>query len=86
MKTRPWGWFIKLIDLNFFWIKLIRVNTRTSLQYHQYRTELHISKYGLQLYMPLERHRMASGTFLEIAWGKVAEDDIIRLEDDYGRA
>lgn len=29
---------------------------------------------------------MTEGVWLEIAWGRVDENDIERLEDDYGRA
>ena len=37
-----------------------------------------------------ERHRMANPTdapvrVLEVCWGHFDDDDIVRLEDDYGR-
>ena len=83
---RPWGHMYKIIHLPFFWVKWINVKTRTSLQYHYYRYELHISIKGVVLIKPRANHRLLEGKYLEIAWGKVvSEKDIIRLVDDYGR-
>lgn len=76
---------IVLLGTSRFWIKLIRVKGRTSLQYHRVRTELHISLQGINLIRPYTSHRMTRGTYIEIAWGRVSEADIERLEDDYGR-
>ena len=80
--TRPWGWMVKLISLPKFWLKIIRVKGRTSLQSHNDRTEYHFGFYKVN---PGEKHRMQHGIFLELALGKPREEDIIRYEDDYGR-
>ena len=81
MKT-PWGGMWKLIHLPNFWLKIIRVKGRTSLQSHKNRTEYHFGWYKVN---PGEKHRMQHGLFLEIATGKPEEFDIVRYEDDYGR-
>lgn len=81
-ENRPWGWFLKIIHLPKFWIKLLRVTGRTSLQKHSFRDEWHIGIYKVKAG---EVHRMAHGIFIEIALGKPMENDIVRLEDDYGR-
>lgn len=83
INRRPWGVMAKLISLPFFWLKLIYVSGRTSLQYHNDRTEWHIGIYKVN---PKEIHRMQHGVFIELAFGKPREDDIVRLEDDYGRS
>ena len=84
--NRPWGWMVKLIHTNRFWLKIILVDTRTSLQYHLNRTEYHISLFGIKKVLPLERHRMTHGLYIEIATGFPSEDDIVRIDDDFGRA
>lgn len=73
----------------------------TSYQYHIFRKELHISLDGTTMpwrdlhdyvhaywrIVPRFRaHRLATGRYLEIAWGQPDEDDIVRLSDNYGRA
>jgi hypothetical protein len=78
----------------------VRRGQRTSLQYHARRSELHIGwevipwgqAYGvdldrpvLRLVRPFKEHRMQGGTYIEIAWGRPREDDIVRVEDDYSR-
>lgn len=66
------------------WVKLIRVHSRTSLQYHCFRSELHLGR-SVLLVRPFEKHRMTRGWYIEIAWGRPMEDDIVRLDDDFGR-
>ena len=87
MIKKPWGKYYKLFDIGFLWVKIIVVNKgqRTSLQYHFNRTEIHIGGKKVRFYPPLRRHRMTCGRYLEIAWGKPREEDIVRLKDDYDR-
>lgn len=83
-EKRPWGWFIKFIALKNFWFKLIRVKRgqRTSLQKHKDRKEIHV---GIQFVDKNLPHRIAHGFYIEMAFGKPRENDIVRLKDDYGR-
>lgn len=88
-ERRPWGWFLTLVHFEKFWIKIIRVLPfqETSVQYHHYRSELHIGTNGARYVPRHARHSLLSGFYLELAWGThVAEADIIRIEDMYGRA
>ena len=78
----PWGWMVTFLHTPRFWLKLLRVKGRTSRQYHNNRTEWVLGFYRVN---PGEEHRMAHGWFIELATGKPDEDDIVRLEDDYGR-
>lgn len=84
MKT-PWGWMITLFKTRKMWLKIIHVKKdhRTSLQYHNNRTEYH---FGLTKIPPGTKHRMEHGIYIELATGEPEEKDIIRLEDDYGRS
>lgn len=82
-EKRPWGWMIKLWHSKRFWIKFLYVPRRTSLQHHEYRTEYHI---GISKIAPGDRHRMSKGLFFEVATGDPDEADIIRHDDDFGRA
>jgi hypothetical protein len=84
-EKRPWGWMVKLIDVGFFWLKFIRVLERTSLQYHWWRSELHIGTGGIRYVPAWETHRLTRGWYVEFAWGECEEFDISRIEDDYGR-
>lgn len=74
-----------------WWVKVIRVNPghQTSLQFHHYRSELHIGldHWHWRRIDRYEHHRMTAGLYLELAWGdSVRESDIVRISDDYGRA
>lgn len=82
--VRPWGWFIRIFNLPFVWVKFIKVNGghRTSLQSHKFRDELHIS---FRFIKRGQIHRMGDGVHFEVAFGKPDENDIIRYADDYGR-
>lgn len=81
---RPWGWFIRLFNTPFFWVKLIKIHPghRTSLQSHKMRSEIHLS---IQYFGKERKHRMNEGLYLEFAFGRPVENDIERYEDDYGR-
>lgn len=87
---RPWGRMWLLFRATRLWVKVIRVDPghRTSLQYHLCRSELHIGldKWCWRLVRPHDRHCMAGGLYLEIAWGRPTEADIVRVFDFYGRA
>ena len=50
----------------------------------------YLARVGDEFRIPrMQKHRIRAGeeglSFLEIATGEVDEDDIVRLEDDYGR-
>ena len=89
---RPWGRMWLLFHLPFLWVKVIVVNSnhRTSVQIHRERTELHIALrlhregwYGRKV--PKGHvHVLATGRYIEIAWGRPREEDIIRLADQCG--
>lgn len=83
--VRPWGVMWKLIHTKHFWMKIIKVNGRTSLQSHEYRHEYHISIHGIRHVGVGELHRMVKGLYIELAFGEPFEEDITRYEDDYGR-
>ncbi len=84
-ENKPWGWMIKIISREDFWLKLICVSGRISLQSHCQRSELHIGTRGVNFIRKLEKHRLERGIYLELAFGKPDENDIVRYEDDYGR-
>ena len=77
-----WGWMVKLFRTKWCWVKFLRVRGRTSLQTHKERTEWH---FGLYKVSPGDVHRMQKGWFFEFAYGNPREEDIERLDDDYGR-
>lgn len=95
---RPWGVMWKVLDTGSFWVKVIRVEPfqETSLQYHRLRNELHIRLWGFKTgyvrlwrfwkYVPKRMpHRLLPGVYLELAWGRTFEFDVVRLYDRYGR-
>lgn len=75
-----------LIRTKRFWVKILRVRGRTSLQSHNERSELHISFNSVKRIPVKTVHRMTRGWYLELAWGRPVEEDIVRYEDDYNRA
>lgn len=79
---RPWGVMYKLIHTKRFWLKLIKVHGRTSLQSHKQRSEYWI---GITKIKKNVKHRLLPGWYIELAFGSPKEEDIIRYEDDYGR-
>jgi hypothetical protein len=89
LPDRPWGRMWMLYQHPRLWVKLIHVRRgqRTSNQYHLERREFHYCLSRLSWnYVPKRRlHRMRQGLYLEIAWGRPDEDDIVRMSDDYGR-
>lgn len=86
---RPWGAFWVLYESKRFWIKLIEVKPGqcTSLQYHHARRELHIGldRWHWRYIGKKARHSMHEGMYLELAWGRPREEDIVRITDMYGR-
>ena len=93
-EIRQWGWFKTLIKTKRFWIKEIFVEARkkTSLQSHFHRTEywFFLDDRSFQKVAKEEKHRITGGRkgrrLIEIAIGLPEEEDIIRYQDDYGRA
>ena len=84
IEYRPWGSYEVLLDEPNYKVKRIVLNPyeRFSLQYHKGREEHWVI-------LPKEIHRATAGpnglVFIETQTGICKEDDIIRLEDDYGR-
>ncbi|KKW19348.1 MAG: hypothetical protein UY63_C0016G0018 [Parcubacteria group bacterium GW2011_GWA2_51_10] len=110
--VRPWGIFYGWDGGQKWYLKTHYVNpgNRTSLQYHNRRSECWILVDGdatATLTNPSGKkknhklrlgqlfsigkgaiHRFSSkrgGVIVEVAFGHFDEDDIVRLEDDYGR-
>lgn len=89
LPDRPWGRMWMVTQWPWLWVKIIHVRKgqRTSNQYHQHRAEFHFRLNDLR-WRVVKRdilHRMKPGLYVEIAWGRPDEADIIRLSDDYGR-
>ncbi len=80
---RPWGKMWRLIKTKKFWLKIIFVKSKTSLQAHSQRTEWHIGAYKVP---KNGRHVLNKGIYLELASGNLKEEDIIRYEDESGRS
>jgi hypothetical protein len=95
LPDRPWGRMWMVCQCKRAWVKIIHVypGQRTSDQYHAKRSEWH-----WRLGWPHMRgsmwckvirvgrlHRMSQGWYVEVAWGRPHENDIVRLSDDYGR-
>lgn len=88
---RPWGYFIVLFNIKFVLIKKIVIypHKRTSLQKHFYRSEIWISN-KIEFIPKNKIHRIENNTnkdivIYEIQIGNCFEEDIKRIEDDYGR-
>lgn len=80
---RPWGYFRILLQGKGYWVKRLSLRGgRTSLQAHQDRDEVWV------IYVPAGvKHRLGGqGDVLELALGEPREEDIQRVEDDYGRS
>ena len=81
---KPWGTYEVLLDEPNYKVKRIVVHPyeRFSLQYHKHREEHWVI-------LPKELHRATAGSnglvFIETQTGDCREEDIVRLEDDYGR-
>ena len=81
---KPWGTYEVLLDEPTYKVKRIVVHPyeRFSLQYHKHREEHWVI-------LPTYKHRATAGPngliFIETQTGDCREEDIVRLEDDYGR-
>lgn len=83
---KPWGrekiiyrgkWFVKKI--------VVTEGCRTSLQYHKKKFEVWFFEDGtVKVIPPMAVHRLVGPiTVIEVAYGD--DQDVVRLEDDYGR-
>ena len=90
---RPWGWYKVLYDEKFK-VKLICINPghRLSLQKHLNRDESWIDvRTNKFTFIPKGKlHRISNRGkskkyVVELQTGRCDENDIIRLQDDYGR-
>ena len=73
IEERPWGSFENLLDTDYCKVKriIVKPGQRLSYQFHHKRTE---NKFDKNL------------IFIETQTGTYfGEDDIVRIEDDYGR-
>lgn len=88
---KPWGYEELLVDLPEYRIKrlVVLAGRRTSLQYHNHKVETMIFPDGrVVTYLPRVKHRLSapkdrSLEVIEVSHG--SDDDIVRVEDDYGR-
>lgn len=85
--VKPWGSERLFLKLPFFWIKYLYIKDghRTSTQYHHHRSELHISRHGIRVYKPKDVHTCLAGRYVEFAWGRPDDKDIVRTDDPYRR-
>lgn len=77
---RKWGKMWLLIHTKKFWLKVIHVNKgkTTSMQYHNKRSELHLSPRSVKWIPIKEWHQMSEGWYIELAFGRPSERDITR--------
>ena len=93
-ESRPWGNFENLLDEDLCKVKkiIIKPDAAPSYQYHHKREEVWIVVQGngeLKLDDKIQIRNTSSEDliFIEVQRGSYfGEDDIIRLEDDYGRS
>ncbi len=81
-EVRPWGWMWRVVEFRRWWVKVLGVRGRTSLQRHGKRGEWFV---GVMKVKAGEWHRLGRGLYLEVGHGECEEGDIERAEDDYGR-
>lgn len=85
---KNWGKEEIIEENEHYRIKIITVDSgcRTSLQYHDEKIETHIYLDGKIIHIPPKMvHRICGpATLIEVCHG--VDEDIHRLEDDYGRA
>ena len=90
-ETRPWGQFENLLDSDYCKVKEITIKSgqAPSYQYHYKRSEVYV---GDTILVPvLVKHRVTNIgdedlVFIEIQHGEYfGEDDIVRVQDSYGR-
>lgn len=87
-KKTPWGFWLKFISSPWFWMKFIHVDKghQNSLHVHHKRNEFVLRIPFHFFFIKKEKpHRLATGNYIELAYGRPSEDDILRLEDDYAR-
>ncbi|RLC73727.1 MAG: hypothetical protein DRI26_00115 [Chloroflexi bacterium] len=89
---RPWGVKVQYLNIRLLQLALLvlRPYGRTSLQYHKHRFEILIRVRGrgkrLIVAPPFCIHRCSGpAVYFEVALGWFDENDIVRLQDDYGR-
>ena len=88
---KPWGWEEILVENEFYRIKKLHVNAgcRNSLQRHREKVETLIYPNGEIVHVPqMKVHRITASTsedleVIEVSHGR--DEDVERLEDDYGR-
>jgi hypothetical protein len=84
---KPWGYELVLGEYLGWRIKILHVNDghRNSKQYHTEKNEIMFFNDGTMERIPAKMiHRLEGEVdVLEISRG--SDDDIVRLEDDYGR-
>jgi len=86
----PWGLeelLFKSSDVDWIVKRLVvKKGHRTSLQYHKRKNEFMFFKDGDWKYIPAgERHRLTGPVEVIEVSDAGYENDIVRLEDDYGR-
>ena len=85
---KPWGYELLLGEHLGWRIKILHVNNghRSSKQYHRQKSEVMFFDDGKIVHIPTNTvHRLEGEVdVLEVSRG--SDDDIVRLEDDYGRA
>ena len=87
---KPWGWEEIIQENEYYRIKKIHVNSghRLSKQYHNFKVETWIfPDQEIKIIPPKEIHRLQAREsdidIIEVSHG--SDDDIVRIEDDYGR-
>ena len=91
IEHRPWGSFEHLLDTDYCKVKeiIVKPDQRLSYQYHHKRSEAWVVVQGVATVRM--KHRVRNDKeedliFIETQTGTYfGEDDIVRLEDDYGR-
>ena len=92
IEHRPWGSFENLLDTDYCKVKriIVKLGQRLSYQYHHERTNLYGSEDVINIPVRM-KHRVENDgeedlIFIETQTGSYfGEDDIVRLDDDYGR-
>jgi len=89
-ETRPWGTFENLLDAEYCKVKeiVIKKGGRPSYQYHHKRSEAWVVVQGeaVATLNDVETAYKVGEVVIEVQTGTYfGEDDIVRLEDDYGR-
>lgn len=85
---KPWGHEEILHELGLMRVKrlVVKEGHRTSLQYHIHKAEVWFfpTTGAYTVIAPKQEHRLTGPVeVIEVSTG--SDDDIVRLEDDYGR-